>query len=556
MKQLKSRGLHHFLKRYVDSHSIDLKKFLINLDMTIASFINASASDQPEEELIHQIQPFIKLERSIIKFLSARKKLPQYNTIDDAVSLIQEAKNILILTGAGISTSCGIPDFRSQNGLYAQLENYDGLDDPHDMFDLGFFKSNPRPFYKFIRDIFPFSSSTSTITNDGSQAITTTTERPMKSINPSISHRFIKLVESNSKLLRNYTQNIDTLEMKAGVQNLIQCHGSFATFTCLKCGKKYPANQFEDLIAKAEIVLCPSCDSPGSSDSEVKASFNKRRKTNSGGRRRLDASYQDESGEDGDDDHGEIDWVSLGLMKPDIVFFGEGLPREFDDAIEADRLKCDLMIVIGTSLKVAPVSEIIKYVPTSIPQILINRDPIYQSKRSSLMDDPFEYHGDEFEFDIFLFGECDQILTELCTRLGKSTWDLTSSDSKETQESATRTHATLSGSDPPSQSKVPEHNRLSQENQSGHGKQFGAHVNHIWLFPGSNPNHPWFDKWIRIGQERSMEPDPQDSCSSESDSEETEEAKNESTPATDQHHHESSDDLDRRKVVTNPSDED
>lgn len=86
--------------------------------------------------------------------LQSREKLPEYNTIDDAVSLIQQRKRILVLTGAGISTpylschpvpvltpamtgvSCGIPDFRSRNGLYASLQEsgeYD-LDDPQQMY--------------------------------------------------------------------------------------------------------------------------------------------------------------------------------------------------------------------------------------------------------------------------------------------------------------------------------------------------------------------------------------------------------------------------------------
>ena len=83
--------------------------------------------------------------------LESREKLPQYNTIDDAVRLIRERKRILVLTGAGISecpplvsilhynclsgVSCGIPDFRSKHGLYASLQDsgeYD-LDDPQQM---------------------------------------------------------------------------------------------------------------------------------------------------------------------------------------------------------------------------------------------------------------------------------------------------------------------------------------------------------------------------------------------------------------------------------------
>ncbi|EMD39163.1 hypothetical protein CERSUDRAFT_47692, partial [Gelatoporia subvermispora B] len=67
--------------------------------------------------------------------LEAREKLPQYNTIDDVIGLIKECKRIIILTGAGISVSCGIPDFRSRDGIYATLARDDhyNLDDPQQM---------------------------------------------------------------------------------------------------------------------------------------------------------------------------------------------------------------------------------------------------------------------------------------------------------------------------------------------------------------------------------------------------------------------------------------
>jgi len=58
-------------------------------------------------------------------------------------------------------------------------------------------------------------------------------------------------------------------------------------------------------------------------------------------------------------------------MKPDIVFFGEGLPSEFHQAIEADRMKADLVIVMGSSLKVKPVAHIPNLVPPDIPQVCV-----------------------------------------------------------------------------------------------------------------------------------------------------------------------------------------
>jgi NAD-dependent histone deacetylase SIR2 len=72
---------------------------------------------------------------NLVHRLQLRDKLPNHNTVEDAVRLIRDSRRILILTGAGVSVSCGIPDFRSRDGLYASLKQrseYD-LDDPQQM---------------------------------------------------------------------------------------------------------------------------------------------------------------------------------------------------------------------------------------------------------------------------------------------------------------------------------------------------------------------------------------------------------------------------------------
>jgi NAD-dependent histone deacetylase SIR2 len=74
--------------------------------------------------------------------------LPQYNTVQDAIDLLRKSKRIIVLSGAGISTSCGIPDFRSADGLYAglQREGRFELDDPQQMFDIRYFVEHPEVF--------------------------------------------------------------------------------------------------------------------------------------------------------------------------------------------------------------------------------------------------------------------------------------------------------------------------------------------------------------------------------------------------------------------------
>ena len=121
-----------------------------------------------------------------------RKKLPDVNTLDQVVDLIRNSKKIIVLTGAGVSVSCGIPDFRSRDGVYARLAvDFPDLPDPQAMFDIHYFRKNPRPFFKFAREIYPGQ------------------------FQPSPCHRFIKSIENHGTLLRNYTQNIDTLEQVA-----------------------------------------------------------------------------------------------------------------------------------------------------------------------------------------------------------------------------------------------------------------------------------------------------------------------------------------------------
>ncbi|KJE94481.1 SIR2 family histone deacetylase [Capsaspora owczarzaki ATCC 30864] len=261
-----------------------------------------------------------------------RKKLEDVNTIDDVVRLIKTSKNIVILSGAGISVSCGIPDFRSKDGVYARLRvDFPTLPDPHAMFDIEFFRSDPRPFFQFAKELFPGNFL------------------------PAASHYFISMLDQKGQLLRNYTQNIDTLEHVAGVKNMLQCHGSFATASCMVCHA-----QSDGMLIKEQVMqqIVPRCSQCGPE-------------------------------------------VEQAIIKPDIVFFGEQLPQAFHDSLMQDRQKVDLLIVMGSSLKVQPVAHIPGCFDESVPRILINREPLPR-----------------VAFDVELLGNCDQIVQELCARLG------------------------------------------------------------------------------------------------------------------------------------------
>eukprot|EP00741_Cyanophora_paradoxa_P022780 tig00021517_g22001.t1 len=145
----------------------------------------------------------------------------RHSVLDGDVSLdgiarkIKEGacKKIVVLSGAGISVSAGIPDFRSPGtGLYDNLQKYN-LPYPQAIFEMGFFRENPKPFFTLAKELWPGN------------------------FKPTIAHYFVKLLAKKGILLRNYTQNIDTLERCAGIEEelLVEAHGSFASSRCTVC---------------------------------------------------------------------------------------------------------------------------------------------------------------------------------------------------------------------------------------------------------------------------------------------------------------------------------
>lgn len=285
-----------------------------------------------------------------------RDRLENVRSFEDAVQLIKYARNIIILTGAGISTICGIPDFRSRDGIYSRLSReYPNLPDPQSMFDIKYFSQDPRPFYKFAREIYPGQ------------------------FKPSASHLFIKKMENRGALLRNYTQNIDTLERIAGISRLVECHGSFQYARCTKCKLRISGDEIRDHIFQQRIPLCHICNK----NETATTAFS------------IDESVNNEQ-EDPEKSEQLRQLVEMGVFKPEIVFFGEELPDDFHESIEADRHNCDLLIVIGSSLKVKPVAMIPNLISSHVPQILINREPL-----------------PHMNFDVNLFGDSDIIVNHI-----------------------------------------------------------------------------------------------------------------------------------------------
>lgn len=177
---------------------------------------------------------------------------------------------------------------------------------------------------------------------------------------PTLSHYFVKLLDQKGLLLRNYTQNIDGLEVLAGVppEKMVECHGHFREAACIECKRSHDGD-----LCKKKILLegiAPTCN------------------------------------------------FCRGLVKPTIVFFGESLPPRFGNLIRDDLMHVDLLIVMGTSLKVAPVSLIPQLVDSTCPRVLFNRDMVGT------------FLFDRRQTDVWEEGDCDTNVQIFCDKLGWS----------------------------------------------------------------------------------------------------------------------------------------
>lgn len=265
------------------------------------------------------------------------------------------ARRFIVMTGAGISTSAGIPDFRSPDtGLYANLAHL-GLPYPEAMFDINFFRENPQPFYALARELYPGR------------------------YRPTIAHCFIKLLYDKGRLLKLFTQNIDCLEREAGLpgEMIIDAHGSFASQHCIDCQGFYPLDLMRKAVEKGDVPHChmPNCN---------------------------------------------------GIVKPDIVFFGERLPEEFflNRHLPA---AADLCIVMGTSLSVWPFAGLPALCKDGVPRVLINQERV-----GGLGSRPD---------DVLLLGDCDAGVRQLAQALGwleelEALWEQTNPDQTTREEQA------------------------------------------------------------------------------------------------------------------------
>lgn len=245
--------------------------------------------------------------------------MPRHDELSPAACAgrIAAAERIVALTGAGISTSAGIPDFRGPQGLYV-TRRYD----PDTVFDIFAFRRDPKPFYDFTRDFLA----------------------TFHDIEPTFTHRFLARLERGEGMIAVVTQNIDSLHQKAGSRRVISVHGDYWTSHCLSCHAEYDLEHMECAVREAEVPRC-SCG---------------------------------------------------GLLKPDVVFFGE--PVHDLERAAAAVAESDLLLVLGSSLNVYPAALLPEHAGGEV--VVVNRGEVGFApgpRRYFVDDDLDRYFGEVAE---------------------------------------------------------------------------------------------------------------------------------------------------------------
>lgn len=197
----------------------------------------------------------------------------------ELAALLARAEYAVVLTGAGMSTESGIPDFRSAGGVWEEF-------DPMEVSSMQTFLTSPERFWRFHRPRIDM----------------------LRGVDPNPAHHAVAELERRGIVKAVLTQNIDGLHLVAGSRELIQMHGGLDRGMCLRCDARIA---FDELVARADaaedgVPLC-SCGFP---------------------------------------------------MKSGVVMFGENLPAEAIGAAFGHAERADVMLVIGSSLVVAPVSRL------------------------------------------------------------------------------------------------------------------------------------------------------------------------------------------------------
>lgn len=151
-----------------------------------------------------------------------------------AADIIRQSKRTVVLSGAGISTPSGIPDFRSTDG--GLWQKYD----PFEVASLISFRYHPEKFYNWMRDL----------------------AMKIHGAMPNAAHVGLARLQHAGYVQIIITQNIDALHQRAGSENVLEVHGTMESMTCISCYHKVSSQQFiEPYLHEGQIPRCPLCGS-------------------------------------------------------------------------------------------------------------------------------------------------------------------------------------------------------------------------------------------------------------------------------------------------------
>jgi NAD-dependent deacetylase len=239
---------------------------------------------------------------------TASPALASYAAIEDAAELVRKAKRAVVLTGAGISTPSGIPDFRSEGtGLWSR-------DEPLEVASLMSFRTAPERFFEWFR---PLAGQ-------------------IFYAKANVAHLALAELEEAGRVQTIITQNIDALHQKAGSKCVIETHGTLRTLTCTNCYQKYDSELYlKTFIEEGLVPTCSTCN---------------------------------------------------GILKPDVILFGEQLPHSAWVAAQRAARQCDLMLVAGSSLEVLPVAGLpMQALDRGAHLIVVNNTPTYVNVRADVV---------------------------------------------------------------------------------------------------------------------------------------------------------------------------
>ncbi len=225
-----------------------------------------------------------------------------------AAELFRQAKYPLALTGAGISTPSGIPDFRSEGtGLWAKEEAME-------VASLSSFRYNPTQFYEWFRPL----------------------ANQIVNASPNPAHIALAQLGEGKHLNTIITQNIDVLHQKAGSKNVIEMHGSLRTLSCTQCFHQFDSTLFlKPFVEEGVIPHCTDCGA---------------------------------------------------ILKPDVILFGEQLPQKAWLKAQKSARKCDLMLIVGSSLEVLPVAGLpMQMLDRGGHLIIVNQISTYLNVRADIV---------------------------------------------------------------------------------------------------------------------------------------------------------------------------